>query len=73
MNKWFRRLLKIITFFFLMLTICFIGAYSNKNHELSSLPLPLFIIVLMFAIPFYVCYSNWANKKIWKRNNSQKI
>jgi len=73
MNKWVRRLLKIIVFFFLWFTIGFLGAYSNKNHEISSTPLPLFVIILMFTIPYYVCYSSWANKKIWKRNNSKDI
>lgn len=71
MNKWVRRLIKMTISFFLVVIIAGTGGYFNRHHELSATPLPLFVIYLVFQIPYLVCYSSWANKKFWKRNNSQ--
>jgi hypothetical protein len=73
MNKWVRRLIKITVSFFLVFIIFAIWLFNNKDHDIDSLHLPLYVIYIMFQIPYLVCYSSWANKKIWKRNNSQNI
>jgi hypothetical protein len=68
MNKWIRRVLKIGLFIFLMFLIVMVGVVLNKEYNFSAMDLPPLFLLLAFAVPLFLCYSKWSNKKIWRKS-----
>ena len=50
-----------------MFLVVIVGVVLNKENNFSSMDLPPLFLLLAFAIPIFLCYSKWSNKKIWKK------
>ena len=67
MNKLIRRVLKTGLFIVLMFLIVIVGVVLNKEYNFSINVLPTSFLFLAFVVPFFLCFSKWSNKKIWKK------
>lgn len=71
-NDILRRFVKICCFVLIFgLMFVLIMAFDFTSSGLSSISkyrMPLYIPIASFVVPYFFCFSKWANKKIWKRH-----
>ena len=72
-----RRILKIVVFVgvFFMIGILgtMIGVVGEKTSGGNNFRTPGWAMIAAIAVPAYLCFSPWANRKIWKKGAHTEI
>lgn len=72
-----KAVVALIVFIITLIICIIIGGLVNvisektDSYTLPRYTTPTILLILPFYTPYLFCYSKWANRNIWKRDNSK--